>query len=99
MQSALKCPCIQKFAEPLVELARQSSRSRGLWMEFKKVQLEMLHQEGECSNDEGNAHFDGNEELSCDAKGRSQMKKVLRLLTLVSTRWNSMYYLIKRALV
>ena len=43
LQSALKRPCIQKFVEPLVELAHKFSRSRFLWMEFKKVQLEMLH--------------------------------------------------------
>ena len=30
MQSDLKCPCIQKFVEPLVELARKLSRSRVL---------------------------------------------------------------------
>ena len=37
MQSALKRPYIQKFVEHLVELARKFSRSRSLWMEFKKV--------------------------------------------------------------
>ena len=47
MQSALKRPCIQKFVEPLVELARKFSKSRSLWMEFTKVQLEMLHWEAE----------------------------------------------------
>ena len=52
VQSALKRPCIQKFVEPLVGLARKFSRSRSLWMDFKKVQLEMLHWEVECSNDE-----------------------------------------------
>ena len=70
-----------------------------LWMQFKKVQLEMLHQEAECSDDEGDADFDGEEGLSCDARGKPQVKKVLRLLTPMSTCWNSMYYLIQRALV
>ena len=37
VQSALKRPCISKFVEPLVELARKFSNSRSLWMEFKKV--------------------------------------------------------------
>ena len=59
-------------------------------MEFKKVRLEILHQEGECSNDEGDANFDGDEGLSCNTQGKQQVKKVLRLLTLVSTRWSSM---------
>ena len=99
MQSALKRPCIQKFVEPLMELARKFSRRRSLWMEFKEVQLETLHREAECSDDEGDADFDGEEGLSWDAQGKPQAKKVLRFLTLVSTRWNSMYYLIQRALV
>ena len=59
----------------------------------------MLHQEAECSDDEGDADFDGEEGLSCDAQGKPQARKVLRLLTPVSTCWNSMYYLIQRALV
>ena len=61
--------------------------------------METLHREAECSDDEGDADFDGDEELSCDAEGKPQMKKVLRLLKLVYTSWNSMYYLIERALV
>ena len=88
-----------KFVEPLVELARKFSKSRSLWMEFKKVQLEMLHREAECNDDNGDADFDGEEGLSYNAQGKPQVKKVLRLLTPVSTRWNSMYYLIQRALV
>ena len=100
VQSALRCPTIQKFVEPLVKFACKLSRSRSLWMEFKKVHLEMLHWESECSDDKGDAGFDGDEGLSyaADSKPR-QVKRVLKLLTLVSTHWNSMYYLIKRALV
>ena len=45
---------------------------------------------GQCIDDEGNADFDGEEGHSWDAQGKPQVKKVLRLLTLVSTRWNSM---------
>ena len=63
MQSTLKRPCIQKFVEPLVDLACKFSKSKSLWMEFKKVQLEMLHPEAECSDDEGDADFDGEEGL------------------------------------
>ena len=99
MQSALRRPCIQKYADPLVELGRNFSRSRSLWKEFKKVQLEMLHWEVKCSDDKGDTDFDGEEVLSCDAQGKPQVKKMLRLLTPVSTRWNSMYYLIQRAMV
>ena len=99
MQLALKRPCIQKFLVPLVGLARKLSRSKSLGLEFKKVHLEMLHQEAECNDDEGDVDFGGEEGLSCDAQGKPQMKKILRLLTPVSTRWNSMYYLIQRAVV
>ena len=67
MQLASQCPCIQKFVEPFVELAYKFSKSRALWTKFKKVQLEMLHWEDECSDNEGNAGFDGDEELSCGA--------------------------------
>ena len=49
----------------------------------------MLHQEAECSDDEGDGDFDGEEGLSCNAQGKPQVKNVLRLLKLVSTHWNS----------
>ena len=52
----------------LVELSYKFSRSRDLWTEFKKVQLQMLHREVECSDNEGDADFDGDEGLSCDAE-------------------------------
>ena len=69
-------------------------------MEFKKFQLEMLHREAECSGDEGDADFDGEEGLSCDAEDKPQVKKVLRLLTPVCPHvGTSMYYLTQRALV
>ena len=52
-------------------------------MEFKKVQLEILHREAECSDDEGDADFYGEEGLSCDAQGKPQAKKVLSVGNLV----------------
>lgn len=51
-----------------------------------------------ASDDKGETDFDGDEGLSCDAESKPQVKKVLRLLSPVSTHWNSMYDLIKRAL-
>ena len=74
MQSALKRSCIQKFVEPLVELACKFSMSRSLWMEFKKVQLEMLHLEAECRNNEGDVDFDGEEGafLRCSRQATSK---------------------------
>ena len=46
----------------------------------------MLHWDVECSDDEGDADVDGEEGISCDAQGRAQGKKVLRLLRPVYTR-------------
>ena len=80
VQSALRRPCIQKYVEPLAELTRKFSRSRSLWKEFKKVQLEMLHREVECSDDECDADFDGEEGLSYDAQGKPQGKKVVEVV-------------------
>ena len=37
-------------------------------MEFKKIQLEMLHRVGESSEDEGKAGFDRDEGPAYDAK-------------------------------
>ena len=46
----------------------------------------MSHQKGECSNDESDVDFDEDEGISCDAKGKPQVKVVLKLLTPMSTR-------------
>ena len=67
-------------------------------MEFKTIQLEMSHYAGKSRDDEIEADIDGGEGLAYDAIGKIQVKKALRLLTPVPTHWNSMYYLIKRAL-
>ena len=85
VQSALKRPCIQKFMEPLVELACKCSRSMSLWMEFKKIHLETLHCEAACNDDEGDAYFDGEEGLSCDAQGKPQAKNFKVIDTSVHT--------------
>ena len=68
-------------------------------MDFRKVQLEMLHREGECNNNEGDADSDREEGLSFDVQSKPQVKKVLRLLTPVSTYLNSVHYFLERALV
>ena len=75
VQSALKRLCIQKFVGPLLELARKFSRSRSLWMEFKKVQLEMLHREAERSDDKGDADFDGDEGIHAMLKASHKRKR------------------------
>ena len=35
----------------------------------------MLHREAECSDDEGDADFDGEEGLLCNAQGKPQAKR------------------------
>ena len=60
--------------------------------------MEILDREEECSNDEGEANFDGEEDLEVGGEGEPHLKKVLKLIRPMPTRWNSTYYLVKRAL-
>ena len=52
----------------------------------------------ELSNDESDADYDGDEDFVVGGEGQPRLKQVLRLLRPVPTRWNSIYYTIKRAL-
>ena len=70
-----------------MELARSFFRSKVLWKEFKKVQLEILHREAECSDDEGDVDFDGEEGLSCDAQGKPQAKKGVEVIDISVHTW------------
>ena len=45
-------------------------------MASKKVHLEMLYREAECSDDKGGADFDGEGGLSCNAQGKPQVRFV-----------------------
>ena len=65
---------------------------------FKKPQMETLDREEERSDDEGEADFDGDEDLEVGGEGEPRLKRALRLIRPVLTRWNSTYYLVKRAL-
>ena len=98
VQAALKEPMIEGCLAPLTALACKFSKSRSAWNRFKKTQLEILNWEEERSDDEREADFDGDEDFEVGGEGQSRLKKVLRLVRPVATRWNSMYYLIKRAL-
>ena len=60
--------------------------------------MEILDREEEHSDDEGEADFDGDEDLKVGGEGDPRLKRVLRLIRPVLTRWNSTYYLVKRAL-
>ena len=52
----------------------------------------------ELSDDESKADYDGDEDFGGGGEGQPCLKQVLRLLRPMPTRWNSMYYTIKRAL-
>ena len=98
IQAALKEELVHECLEPLTALAARFSKSRSLWNKFKKTQMNILHQEEERSDDEGEADFEGDEDLEVGGEGEPRLKRVLRLIRPVPTRWNSTYYLVKRAL-
>lgn len=59
-------------------------------MELKKVQLEMLHWDGQCNKSKGDADIYGDKGRFYDAKGKAQVTKMLKLFTSVLTGWKSM---------
>ena len=60
--------------------------------------MEILDREEEDSDDEGEPDLDGDEDLEVGGEGEPCLKRVLQLIRLVPTHWNSTYYLVKRAL-
>ena len=86
---------IQKCLAPLTALARRFSKSRCTWNKFKKTQIGILDWQEECSEDEGEADCDRDEELDVGGEGQPHLKKVLQLIRPVPTHWNSTYYLVK----
>ena len=52
----------------------------------------------ERNDDESDADYDGEEDFDVGGEGQPHLKKVLRLLRPMLTRWNSMYYTTKRLL-
>ena len=63
--------------EPLMALAARFSKSRSLWNKFKKTQMRILDREEERSDDEGEADFDGDEDLEVGGEGEPRLKRVL----------------------
>ena len=57
--------------------------------------MEILDWEVERSDDEGEPDLDGDEDLEVGGEGKPRLKRVLRLIRPVLTRWNSTYYLVK----
>ena len=98
VQAVLKEEVVHECLEPLTALVAKFFKSRSLWNNFKKTQMNILDREEERSDDEGEADFDGDEDLEVGGGGEAPLKRVLRLIRPVPTRWNSTYYLVKRAL-
>ena len=98
VQAALKEEVVHECLKPLTSLVARLSKSRSLWNKFKKTQMEILHREEERSDDEGEANFDGDEDLEVGGEVEPRLKRVLQFIRPVPTRWNSTYYLVKRAL-
>ena len=68
-QAALKEELVHECLEPLTALAARFSKSRSPWNKFKKTQMNILHREEERSDDEGEADFDGDEDLEVGGEG------------------------------
>ena len=98
VQAALKEEVVYECVETLTALAARFSKSWSLWNKFKKTQMNILDREEECSDGEGEPDFDGDEDLEVGGEGEPHLQRVLQLIRPVPTRWNSTYYLVKRAL-
>ena len=68
VQAALK-EVVHECLEPLTALVARFSKSRSLWNKFKKTQMEILDQEEEHSDDEGEPDFEGDEDLEVGGEG------------------------------
>ena len=77
VQAALKEEVVHQCLEPLMALAARFSKSQSLWNKFKKTQMEILDREEERSDDEGEADFDGDEDLEVGGEGEPRLKRVL----------------------
>ena len=99
VQAVSKEEVVHKCLALLMALAARFSKSRSLWNKVKKMQMGILDQEEECNDDEGEADSDKDKDLEVGGEGEPPLKKVLQLIRPMPTRWNSTYYLVKRALV
>ena len=95
VQAALKEELVHECLELLTALAAtRFSKSQSLWNKFKKTQMNILHREEERSDNEGEADFDGDEDLEAGGEGEPRLMRVLQLIRPMPTRWNSTYYLV-----
>ena len=70
---------IEDCLAPLTALACRFSYSRSAWNRFKKTQLKVLKR-AECSDDESEADYDGDEDFDFVGEGQPRLNKVLQLL-------------------
>ena len=77
IQAALKEEVVHECLEPLTALAARFSKSWSQWNKFKKTQMEILDREEEHNDDEGEASFDGDEDLEVRGEGEPHLKRVL----------------------
>ena len=69
VQAVLKKEVVHEYLEPLTALAARFSKSQSLWNKLKKMHMEILDWEEERSDDEGEADFDGDEDLEVVGEG------------------------------
>ena len=79
IQAALKEEVVHEYLEPLTALAARFSKSRSLWNKFKKTQMSTLHWEEERNDDEGEADFDGDEDLEVGGEGGAPLEESLAI--------------------
>ena len=89
IQAALMEPIIENYLASFLILAHRFSKSRRAWNRFKKTYMEILNRQEEHSNDEREVDLDRDENFEVGGEGKPRLKKVLRLLTPMATRWNS----------
>ena len=77
VQAALKEELVHECLEPLTALAARFSKSRSLWNKFKKTHMNILHREEERSDDEGEADFEGDEDLEVGGEGEAPLEESL----------------------
>ena len=77
VQATLKESMIESYLAPLTALASRFFHSWSAWNRFKKMQLQVLKGAEECSDDDSNANYDGDEDFDVGGEGQPCLKQVL----------------------
>ena len=115
VKNALSNDTLTPFTEPVKALALLLRRSPTQWRLFRKIQKRRLREanvpdlsaddeqedySGVDSGDDGHLSDDTDAGLSVPADGeKAKPKRILRLGTWCETRWNSTFFLMKRAVL